>query len=100
MVESVGAGIGKLCHIFAVLQERIAVLYSNMSVLITGIIDLRFTMYAKLSACCLLFGLSDGTEAIFLCLISKIIGISAIARKSYIYIVDGNIHKVPSVFSL
>jgi hypothetical protein len=89
MVESVGAGIGKLCHIFAVLQERIAVLYSNMSFLITGIIDLRLTMYAKLSACCLSFGLSNGEEAIFLCLISKMVGTYAISRKSYFYLMTG-----------
>lgn len=95
MVESVGAGIGKLCDIFAVLQERIAVLYSNMSVLITGFIDLRLTMYAKLSACCLSFGLSNGEEVIFLCLISKIVGVYAMARKEYIYVVDGDIYRVP-----
>lgn len=89
MVESVGAGIGKLCDIFAVLQERIAVLYSNMLVFITAFIDLRLTMYAKLSACCLSFGLSNGEGVIFLCLISKIVGFYAMARKEYIYVVEG-----------
>lgn len=81
MVESVGAGTGKLCDIFAVLQERIAVLDSNILVLITAFIDFRLTKYAKLSACCFSFGPSNGEEVIFLCLICKIVGVYAMAIK-------------------